>query len=76
MNITSTVNISNRPISIRAEQSHFIAVGRVTQLDVAPISLPIVGPTFPILLNTIVIEFIGSMPYKRIMNTDMRHINK
>ena len=60
--ITNTVNISKRPMSIKAEHIHLAKAGNMLQDIVGPICKPKVGPTLLKLLNAIVIAFVLSIP--------------
>lgn len=60
--ITNTVNISKRPMSIKAEHIHLAKAGNMLQDIVGPICKPKVGPTLLKLLNAIVMAFVLSIP--------------
>ena len=59
---TTTVKISRRPMSIRADSSHFTWSGRIFHDMVGPISSPRVGPTLLAQLMAIVMELVLSTP--------------
>lgn len=72
--MTSTLNISKRPMSIISEQNHLAMSGSWLHDMVGPISTPKVGPTLPILLNVMVMAFVLSMPIAIIVNEMMRQM--
>ncbi len=60
--MTSTLNISRRPMSIISEQNHFATSGSSLHDMVGPISVPSVGPTLPTQLRVMVMALVLSMP--------------
>src|SRR5574344_1342379 len=72
--MTSTVNISRRPTSIRNEHIHLSNHGNDIHDIVGPISEPSAGPTLPILLSAMVIASVLFTP-ETIMEKELTMIS-
>ena len=72
--MTSTLNISKRPMSIISEQNHFATSGSSLHDIVGPISVPKVGPTLPTQLRVMVMALVLSMPMAIIVHEMTRQM--
>ena len=74
--MTTTLTISNLPISMSNDSIHLTAAGRMLHDIVGPISSPSVGPTLLAQLRAMVMELVLSTPATIMMKYVTRHSSR